>query len=132
VDIIVWHIHLTNFIDIAAVSVEHARKRWEAIRGQKFDATFAALDCYSRPLTDAFGSHHLGIDPSYDYQSDIYLTGDPFDVVSMQFCMHYAFETEQKTRCMLENVSKYLRRGGIFIGTVPNAEFLLYVCCSSC
>jgi len=45
--------------------------------------------------------------------------------VSMQFCMHYAFETEQKTRCMLENVTRYLRRGGIFIGTVPNADFLL-------
>ena len=53
------------------------------------------------------------------------MLSQPFDVVSMQFCMHYAFETLQKARCMLENVSKYLRAGGVFIGTIPNAEFLL-------
>jgi len=41
--------------------------------------------------------------------------------------MHYAFENVSKTRMMLENVSKYLRRGGIFLGTVPNAEWLMYV-----
>lgn len=28
---------------------------------------------------------------------------------------------------MIENVSRYLRRGGIFIGTIPNAELLLQV-----
>lgn len=50
-----------------------------------------------------------------------------FDVVSMQFCMHYAFETEPKARMMLENVSKYLRPGGVVIGTIPDADNLLYV-----
>jgi len=45
----------------------------------------------------------------------------------MQFCMHYAFETVQKARCMLDNVSRYLRSGGIFIGTIPNADLLMYV-----
>ena len=43
----------------------------------------------------------------------------------MQFCMHYAFESPSKARMMLENVSRYLRRGGVFIGTIPNAEVLL-------
>lgn len=45
----------------------------------------------------------------------------------MQFCMHYAFENAAKARMMIENVSRYLRRGGIFIGTIPNAELLLQV-----
>jgi len=49
----------------------------------------------------------------------------PFDVVSMQFCMHYAFESVRKARCMLENVSHWLRPGGAFIGTIPNADQLL-------
>ncbi|KAF8061515.1 mRNA capping enzyme-domain-containing protein [Lyophyllum atratum] len=112
-------------LDIAAVSVDQARSRWESLRGPRFAATFAALDCYTEPLTHALPPDLLGTDPSYDYDDDSHLTGEPFDVVSMQFCMHYAFETEQKTRCMLDNVSRYLRRGGVFIGTVPNADFLL-------
>ncbi|TFK42896.1 mRNA capping enzyme-domain-containing protein [Crucibulum laeve] len=97
-------------VDIAAISVDQARSRWESMRGPRFDASFAALDCYTEPLSKAFPPAKLA---------------QPFDVVSMQFCMHYAFETVQKARCMLENVSRYLRTGGVFIGTIPNAEQLL-------
>ncbi|KAJ7905295.1 mRNA capping enzyme-domain-containing protein [Mycena olivaceomarginata] len=96
--------------DIAAVSVDQARSRWQTMGGNKFDATFAALDCYTEPLSKAFSPAKLA---------------KPFDVVSMQFCMHYAFESIQKARCMLENVSKWLRPGGTFIGTIPNADQLL-------
>lgn len=42
------------------------------------------------------------------------LLSTPFDVVSMQFCMHYAFETAAKAQMMLENVSHFLRPGGRF------------------
>jgi len=97
-------------VDIANVSVEQARQRWESMRPRRFDATFAALDCYTEPLTKVFSPQQLA---------------QPFDVVSMQFCMHYAFETSQKARCMLRNVSDWLRPGGIFLGTVPNADQLL-------
>ncbi len=104
-------IYATNSsLDIASISIEQARQRWESQRSARFSATFAALDCYTQPLSQAF---------SLD------LLRQPFDVVSMQFCMHYAFETEQKARCMLDNVSRWLRRGGVFIGTIPNAEQLL-------
>lgn len=96
-------------VDIASVSVEQARGRYEGLRNSRFRAQFAALDCYNEPLSKAFSPSSLSV---------------PFDVVSMQFCMHYAFETERKARCMLENVAKYLRPGGIFIGTIPNAELL--------
>ncbi|EGO21512.1 hypothetical protein SERLADRAFT_351066 [Serpula lacrymans var. lacrymans S7.9] len=96
-------------VDIAGVSVDQARSRWETIRGPRFDATFATLDCYSEPLSKAFPPAKLA---------------QPFDVVSMQFCMHYAFETVQKARCMLDNASRWLRSGGVFLGTIPNAEQL--------
>ena len=43
----------------------------------------------------------------------------------MQFCMHYAFETEARARMMLENVTRWLRPGGMFIATIPNSEILL-------
>jgi mRNA (guanine-N7-)-methyltransferase len=39
--------------------------------------------------------------------------------------MHYAFESDAKVRCMLENVTRWLRPGGVFVGTIPNAEQLL-------
>ncbi|KAJ7738465.1 mRNA capping enzyme-domain-containing protein [Mycena maculata] len=97
-------------VDIAAVSVDQARSRWQQLRGPSFQATFAALDCYTEPLSKAFAPAKLAT---------------PFDVVSMQFCMHYAFESIQKARCMLENVSRWLRPGGVFIGTIPNADQLL-------
>ncbi|KAK7043673.1 mRNA cap guanine-N7 methyltransferase [Paramarasmius palmivorus] len=97
-------------VDIAGVSVDQARARWETMKGSRFDADFATLDCYREPLTKAFPSYKLS---------------PPFDAVSMQFCMHYAFETEEKARCMLDNVSRWLRPGGVFIGTIPNAELLL-------
>ena len=92
------------------MSINQARNRWEGLRGSRFDATFAALDCYTQPVSKAFPPAKLV---------------QPFDVVSMQFCMHYAFETVQKARCMLDNVSRYLRPGGVFIGTIPNADLLM-------
>jgi mRNA (guanine-N7-)-methyltransferase len=48
-----------------------------------------------------------------------------FDVVTMQFVMHYAFESEEKARTMLLNVSKNLRRGGYFIGTIPSSDAII-------
>ena len=97
--------------DVAAVSVDQARSRWETLpRSSRFDATFSALDCYAEPLNH-------GVLPAR--------LADPFDVVSMQFCMHYAFESEAKARCMLGNATTWLRPGGILVGTIPNAEQLL-------
>ncbi|KAI0637355.1 mRNA capping enzyme-domain-containing protein [Trametes polyzona] len=97
-------------LDIATVSVDQARHRHATSRGARFVADFFALDCYSHVLSDA-------LPPT--------LLETPFDVVSMQFCMHYAFESERKARIMLQNVSTWLRPGGIFVGTIPNAKQLM-------
>ena len=82
------------------------------MKGARFDAHFAALDCYTDPLSKAFSPAQLAT---------------PFDVVSMQFCMHYAFESETKARTMLRNVSTWLRPQGVFIGTIPDAKQLMCV-----
>ncbi|KIJ32457.1 hypothetical protein M422DRAFT_213808, partial [Sphaerobolus stellatus SS14] len=97
-------------LDIADVSVQQARGRWSTLKGNRFLAFFAALDCYTEHIERA-------ITPA--------MLTTPFDVVSMQFCMHYAFDTLAKVRMMFENVTKFLRPGGIFLGTVPNAEYLM-------
>ncbi len=45
-----------------------------------------------------------------------------FNVASCQFALHYSFETEQKARQFLQNVSENLQDGGIFFGTLPDAN----------
>ncbi|TBU45882.1 mRNA capping enzyme-domain-containing protein [Dichomitus squalens] len=97
-------------LDIAAVSIDQARQRHATSKGARFTASFFALDCYSHLLSDE-------LPPT--------LLSTPFDVVSMQFCMHYAFESETKARTMLRNVSTWLRPQGVFIGTIPDAKQLM-------
>jgi len=95
------------------MSVNQARDRWDSLRGDHFDAWFSQLDAYHHPLRAAI------LPPE--------ALSRPFDVVTMQFCMHYAFETESAVHQMLDNVARYLRKGGRFIGTIPNPDFLMYV-----
>ncbi|KAF8610825.1 guanine-N(7)-methyltransferase [Ceratobasidium sp. AG-I] len=98
-------------LDIADVSISQAEGRYmEMAPAQRFDAEFHAFDCFSGPISSVVSPQRLRT---------------PFDVVSMQFCMHYAFESLEKVRMMLKNVSDYLRPGGIFLGTIPNSELLL-------
>ncbi|KAG7797664.1 hypothetical protein KL929_002507 [Ogataea haglerorum] len=49
---------------------------------------------------------------------------EAFDTVSMQFCMHYAFDSELTVRNMLQNVARSLKVGGMFIGTIPSSDFI--------
>lgn len=49
-----------------------------------------------------------------------------FDLASIQFALHYAFENEEMLRCLLKNVSTHLRTGGHFLGTLPNANWIVY------
>ncbi|KAG9121929.1 mRNA cap guanine-N7 methyltransferase, partial [Ceratobasidium sp. 392] len=98
-------------LDIADVSISQARDRYmELPPSQRFDAEFHAFDCFTSSISTIVSPQRLRT---------------PFDVVSMQFCMHYAFESLPKVRTMLQNVSDYLRSGGIFLGTIPNSDLLL-------
>ncbi|KZV92849.1 guanine-N(7)-methyltransferase [Exidia glandulosa HHB12029] len=98
-------------LDVAAVSVDDARSRWQQLRVKnKFRADFAAADCFTESIDTVL-------------PPEVFAT--PFDVVSMQFCMHYAFESKAKAEMMLRNVSSHLRPGGIFLGTIPNSQQLM-------
>ncbi|CAE6531986.1 unnamed protein product [Rhizoctonia solani] len=98
-------------IDIADVSIVQARARHNELTAkQRFNAEFYVFDYLSDNINTVVPLHRLRA---------------PFDVVSMQFRMHYAFESLEKVRTVLKNVSQYLRPGGIFLGTIPNSDFLL-------
>lgn len=47
-----------------------------------------------------------------------------FHVVSCQFALHYAFSDERTARTAVQNVAVSLKPGGLFIGTIPDAEHL--------
>lgn len=125
-------------LDPADVSIDQARDRYRSMvargghggRGGRggynrrqpplFDARFHVKDCYGESIEDidiirqvGFASSNIG-GPSHR----------GFDVVSMMFCMHYAFETEAKARQMLKNVAGALKKGGRFIGCIPNSDVI--------
>ncbi|KAG5518416.1 hypothetical protein PMAC_002809 [Pneumocystis sp. 'macacae'] len=95
-------------IDSAEVSIMQARERYRRLKFFNFVAKFYVLDCYANPLESILPPDER-----------------KFDIVSMQFSMHYAFETEEKCHQMLSNVSKSLTRGGKFIGTIPSSDFII-------
>ncbi|KAK4043142.1 mRNA capping enzyme-domain-containing protein [Parachaetomium inaequale] len=124
-------------LDPAEVSIDQARDRYRSMtnrgggggRGGRggghhrrppriFDSRFHVKDCYAETIGDIDIVRQVGFSESSVSSSR------GFDVVSMMFCMHYAFETEEKARQMLKNVSGALRKGGRFIGTIPSSDVI--------
>ncbi|CCC12998.1 hypothetical protein SMACR_06142 [Sordaria macrospora] len=125
-------------LDPADVSIDQARDRYRSMaargghggRGGRggynrrqpplFEARFHVKDCYGESIEDIDIIRQVGFASSQ--------IGGPshrgFDVVSMMFCMHYAFETEAKARQMLKNVAGALKKGGRFIGCIPNSDVI--------
>ena len=123
-------------LDPAEVSIDQARERYRSManrgggggRGGRgghnrrpprlFDSRFHVKDCYAETIGDIDIVRQVGFSASNVSGSH------GFDVVSMMFCMHYAFETEEKARQMLKNVSGALRKGGRFLGCIPNSDVI--------
>ncbi|KAI8628798.1 mRNA capping enzyme [Xylariaceae sp. FL1651] len=123
-------------LDPADVSIDQAKERYRSMTSQGgrggrggrgghrggrqqhlFDARFFVKDCYGESLADVDIVQQVGFDPSPMGRSG-------FDIVSLMFCMHYAFESEEKARMMLQNVSSALKKGGRFIGCIPNSDVI--------
>ncbi|KAF1899291.1 hypothetical protein Lal_00019418 [Lupinus albus] len=92
-------------------------------------------DCHTRYNGDA--DHHqrrkkftfparLICGDCYEVRLDKVLADDaPFDICSCQFALHYSWSTEARARQALANVSALLRPGGVFIGTMPDANVII-------
>jgi mRNA (guanine-N7-)-methyltransferase len=125
-------------VDSANISIIHARDRYNSMladqrRGRRsrdgrkvFEAEFHAMDCWTTPLDTIPMARRIGYDPNVGpgIKNNPRFSPAGFDVVSMMFCMHYAFETEAKCRQMLRNVSGALKPGGRFIGTIPSSDVI--------
>ena len=117
-------------IDPAEVSIEQAKGRYSDMRrrrgrgGPMFMADFFVKDGYGESLNDIPLIRDIGFDPEAGPEAATRWSPAGFDVVSMMFCMHYAFESEGKARGMLSNVAGALKKGGRFIGVIPNSDVL--------
>ncbi|KAG2317518.1 hypothetical protein Bca52824_020640 [Brassica carinata] len=101
-------------IDIAEGSIEDCRTRYNG------DA-----DHHQRRKKFSFPSRLLCGD-CFEVELDKILEEDaPFDICSCQFAMHYSWTTEARARRALANVSALLRPGGVFIGTMPDANVII-------
>lgn len=86
-------------VDIADVSIQHAKDRFKG----GFHAQFMVLDCFNQPLN----------------------LSSQFDFVNAQFCIHYAFSSDESVNMLLRNVSNNLRKGGLFVASFPDKSRLI-------
>ncbi len=115
--------------DPADVSIKQAKDRYAQMQKKSrrlFHADFYAKDCFGEWLGDIPIIREVGIDPGVGPGNAVSQRwgGGGWDMVTMMFCMHYAFEGEAKAKGMLRNVSGALKKGGRFIGCIPNSDVL--------
>lgn len=129
-------------LDPANVSIDQAKERYRQMssrggggrggRGGRggynsrpqsklFQGEFFVQDCFGDSIGKVPIVREVGFDGTVGPSR---FGGGGFDVVSMMFCMHYAFESEAKARQMLQNVSGSLKKGGRFLGCIPNSDVL--------
>ncbi|KAJ4371706.1 mRNA cap guanine-N7 methyltransferase [Didymella sp. IMI 355093] len=115
--------------DPADVSIKQAKDRYASMQKKSrrlFHAEFYAKDCFGEWLGDIPIIRDVGIDPGVGPGNAMSQRwgGGGWDMVTMMFCMHYAFESEAKAKGMLRNVAGALKKGGRFIGCIPNSDIL--------
>ncbi len=136
------HVELYVGLDPADISIDQAKERYRqmASRGgggrggrggrggynsrpqpRLFQGEFYVQDCFGQSIGRIPLVRDVGFDGNAGPGS---YGGGGFDVVSMMFCMHYAFESEAKARQMLRNVAGSLKKGGRFLGCIPNSDVL--------
>lgn len=96
-------------IDIAAQAIHDARRRSQSMRLSGLRTRFLVADCYGASISPALIAANLPL---------------TYDNVSMQFSLHYAFDNAKKVDTMLKNVTRHLRSGGVFVGTIPDSSAL--------
>uniref|UniRef100_A0A0N5CEW7 mRNA cap guanine-N(7) methyltransferase n=1 Tax=Strongyloides papillosus TaxID=174720 RepID=A0A0N5CEW7_STREA len=99
--------------DIAEISLEHCGNRYSELKAKQ------------HPKFPLFDIEIIHADSTITRIDEYIKDGKPFDICSCQFSLHYAFESEQKARQMLQNATENLKEGGYFIGTIPNANLLV-------
>ena len=97
-------------VDISRQAVHDAASRFNDIcGGGRVHAKFARADL---GVTDLGAAGVLG-------------AHEQFDAISIQFALHYLFQTEQRALSFFRNIAGRLAPGGVLVGTIPDAAVLV-------
>ena len=113
--------------DIADISITQAQDRWKENRRKRMDVRFYVQDTFAHSLANIPIIRQVGFNPNAGPGSGMIQPGmmsGGFDVVSMMFALHYSYQTEELARGMLKNVAGALKKGGRFIGVMPNSDVI--------
>lgn len=99
-------------VDVADVSVKQAQDRFKTLGRQQdrslFTAEFHCVDTCKESILNVVDDKSIR-----------------FDLTSCQFVYNYSFDTYPRAEAMLTNACRYLKMGGFFIGTMPNANEIM-------
>lgn len=110
-------------VDFAKKSIEEAAKRHLQMK-HAFPASFHVADVWMVSNINDLFTNIVSFISKIRLKTELPLNHS-FDIVSCQFAFHYAFESEEKARMGLLNVSENLKEGGRFIGVIPDSNMIL-------
>ncbi len=97
--------------DISPESVAEAVRRLETLPGKpRTSCQFAVSNCFDPQFWDAMRATN----PYFG----------KFDIISVQFALHYACESDQAVRGLLGSMWSALAPGGVFVATIVDGEEL--------
>ncbi|KAJ3447301.1 mRNA cap guanine-n7 methyltransferase [Anaeramoeba flamelloides] len=109
-DLLKWqNLRVRNLVaaDVTLPCVIAAQKRYSNLKNRCFRGEFIYGDCFLPGVVDKLPN------------------GFFFDFASCQFALHYSFSSQKRIENLLENVSKRLKKGGHFVGTIPNSNWII-------
>ena len=110
-------------IDIALQSLRDAVDRITSnAQWNKLDIRLAQADLGAVEFTNSFQMWDKTKGWS---QGELLRRGEKFDVVSMQFALHYLFGEESRAEMFFQNVQQVMQKGGHFIATTVDCNVLI-------
>ena len=97
-------------VDMSKQNLIEAKYRFQKLKC-KFDALLICGD-----VADAETSVHDIVQREFSLD---------YDLVSCQFALNYIWSSEENAERFFDNVSKNLKPGGLFIGTIPDSKVLV-------
>lgn len=103
------HVEKLICVDNSEVSLKACEKRLGNLKNN-----FTSVEFFKADLSKEFVDFNLEV-----------------DMTNCQFAFHYFFESFHQADCAMRNVTKNLRTGGFFVGTVSDSEEILLRACEA-